>query len=203
MAGLVRFFRREQVDAVLLCLPRDVKAGGVAARLAGVRDFIYRRGIAVPVRDRLLNVCCTAMCSPNSSSFEKPDAASCSTTDAHSGRAHHLIHNGFDVAEFDARPARHSSRAAPANCYRDGRAADPQKGQHLILEAAALLQGKAPPFRVLVAGCGDLEQELKSQARALGLVDASSSWVRKGHEELPCLPGHLCLPSLWEDSASF
>jgi hypothetical protein len=52
---LARFFRQEAVDAVLLCLPRDVKAGGVAAKLAGVPDIIYRRGIAVPVRNRLTN----------------------------------------------------------------------------------------------------------------------------------------------------
>jgi len=53
MARLAAFFRAEAVEAVVLCLPRDVKAGGVAAKLAGVpADHLpsgHRRARARPL----------------------------------------------------------------------------------------------------------------------------------------------------------
>src|SRR5262245_34566154 len=52
---LSRFFREEQVRAVIMNLPADVKCMGPAARQAGVRHVIYRRGSALPVRDSLFN----------------------------------------------------------------------------------------------------------------------------------------------------
>lgn len=202
MAGLVRFFRREQVDAVILCLPRDVKSGGVAARLAGVPDIIYRRGIAVPVRDRILNRILYRHVLTKlivNSEETKRCVLQHNPTLIPTERIH-LIHNGFDVAEFDAR------QSAPLIPHRPGELVigtagrlTPQKGQHLLLEAAALLREKAPPFRLLVAGCGDLEQELKSQTRALGLEDRIEFLgfvqdMKSFHASLDI----FALPSLWE-----
>lgn len=48
---LTAFFRNNGVDCVILALPSDLKCGGIAARLAGGRDVIFRRGLALPTRN--------------------------------------------------------------------------------------------------------------------------------------------------------
>ena len=202
MAGLTRFFRREAVDAVLLCLPRDVKAGGVAAKFADVPDIIYRRGIAVPVRDRwsnrllygrvvtklIVNSRETARCvlAENPRLIE-PERI-------------HLIYNGFDVAAFDARESAPTPRRSGEIVIGNAGRLTRQKGQHLLLEAVALLRQRgAPPFRVRIAGIGELEDELKNQAGSLGLDDVVEfvGFV----EDMKAFQQGIdifALPSLWE-----
>lgn len=202
MAGLVRFFRREAVDAVLLCLPRDVKAGGVAARLAGVPDIIYRRGIAVPVRDRFLNrlLFGRVLTKLIVNSEETRRCVLAENPQLMAPQRIHLIYNGFDTAEFDAR---HSAPLAPRTpgelvIGTAGRLTE-QKGQRLLLEAAALLKDTAPPFRLLMAGTGELEAELKAQAARLGLGERVEFLgfvqdMKAFHQSLDI----FALPSLWE-----
>ncbi len=55
----------------------------------------------------------------------------------------------------------------------------PKKGFDVFLSALALLKAQGRPFRALLAGAGELEGALKSQAAALALDDALSfsGWV--------------------------
>ena len=52
---LIRLFKKYRTHTVILCLPIDVKVAGVAAKLAGVRNIIYRRGSAIPVKNSWYN----------------------------------------------------------------------------------------------------------------------------------------------------
>lgn len=52
---LVRFFRKNQIDTVFLNSSPDLKSGGLAAKKAGVKNIIYMRGLAVPVKNSHLN----------------------------------------------------------------------------------------------------------------------------------------------------
>jgi hypothetical protein len=52
---IYRYFQSMEIDTVILGLPSDVKAAGIAAKLAGVKKIIYRRGTALPVKNSLLN----------------------------------------------------------------------------------------------------------------------------------------------------
>lgn len=52
---LCRFFRKHYIDHLILNLPADLKCAGLAARLAGVKDIIYRRGSAIPVKNSVFN----------------------------------------------------------------------------------------------------------------------------------------------------
>ncbi len=197
------FFRQEQVDAVLLCLPRDMKAGGMAAKLAGVPDIIYRRGIAVPVRNSFLNrQLFRRVLTKLIVNSEETRRCVLGNNAALMPPEHiHLIYNGFDVAAFDAR------QSAPLVARRPGELVigtagrlTLQKGQRLLIEAVALLRGQdAPPFRVLIAGSGELETELKAQARALGLEKQVEflgfvTDMKAFHQSVDI----FALPSLWE-----
>jgi hypothetical protein len=44
---LMRFFRKENPDIVILNFSADVKTAGIAAKLAGIRYIVYRRGSAI------------------------------------------------------------------------------------------------------------------------------------------------------------
>ena len=53
--SLVRVLKRESVDSIILNLSRDLKCGGGAAKIAGVKKIIFRRGSDRPVRNYLIN----------------------------------------------------------------------------------------------------------------------------------------------------
>jgi glycosyltransferase involved in cell wall biosynthesis len=74
-----------------------------------------------------------------------------------------------------------------------------QKGHRFLIDAAALVLARRPEARVLVAGDGDLMDELRAQAARLSLADRV---VFTGHRtDVPDLLGALdvfCLSSLYE-----
>ena len=199
---LARFFSERKVDKVILCLPRDVKAGGLAAKLAGVPDIIYRRGIAVPVRNRWTNrqIFKHIVTKLIVNSLETKRCVLGDNPDLLPPERIHLVHCGLDVAGFDAKKTQPLVRRQPGELL-IGNAArlTPQKGQRLLIDAAALLKNTLPKFRVLVAGVGELEAELKEHARARG-VESHVEFLgfvkdmRAFHDSLDV----FALPSLWE-----
>ena len=52
---IAMLFKTEKVDAVVLNLPSDLKLAGLAAKVAGVKKIIYRRGMPHPLRNTWLN----------------------------------------------------------------------------------------------------------------------------------------------------
>jgi len=199
---LARLFRKQQADTVILCLPRDVKAGGLAAKLAGVRDIIYRRGIAVPVRNRWTNrlLFKHVITKLIVNSQETRRCVLGENPGLIAPERIFMVHCGLDVADFDAKKGQPLVPRAPGQVV-IGNAArlTKQKGQRLLIEAAALLKGKLPNFRVLIAGTGELEAELKEHARKLG-VEREVEFLgfvtdmRGFHESLDI----FALSSLWE-----
>ena len=47
--------KKNKISTVLLGLSIDLKVGGLAAKSAGLKNIIYRRGAAVPIKNSLLN----------------------------------------------------------------------------------------------------------------------------------------------------
>lgn len=199
---LARFFRSVEAEAVLFCLPRDVKVGAPAARLAGVGQTIYRRGIALPVHDRLTN----RLLYPRLidkiivNSLETRRCLLAEIPNLLPPERIHLIYNGFDAAAFDARQsAPLVPRRGPGIVIGTAGRLTRQKGQALLLDAAALLKERGLDFRLLIAGVGELEVELKAQTLALGLNDRVEflgfvTDMKAFHQSLDI----FALPSLWE-----
>jgi len=105
------------------------------------------------------------------------------------------------VAAFDALPTKALVERKDGELL-IGNAArlTPQKGQTLLLDIAARLKElSAPPFRVLIAGVGELEAELKAYARARGVDDVVEflgfvADMKSFHETIDI----FALTSLWE-----
>lgn len=196
------FFRSRAVDAVILCLPQDLKLGGLAARLAGVRDIIYRRGIAVTVRNTALNrfLYGRVLTKLIVNSEETRRRVLEQNPDLLPASRIHRISFGTDVAAFDALPVRPmTTRKSGEVLIGNAARLTPQKGQALLLEAAALLKSQPVPFRLLIAGTGELADELKARAQGLGLGDVVE-FVGFVEDIKSFYAGVdiFALPSLWE-----
>lgn len=170
---LVRLFKAMDTDTVVMALPRDLKAAGPAARRAGVRRIVYRRGIDIPVKNTAMNrwlygrVITRLICNTEATCRSVLEA------NAHliAQDRIRIVNNGFDVAEFDARPALPMlSRNAGETIIGCAARLTPQKGIHLLLEAAAILSRRGHRFRVVIAGSGELEPRLRARSEQLHLA---------------------------------
>lgn len=202
LSRLRRFFQEQAVDTVLLALPADLKAGGLAARLAGVPQIIFRRGLARPTRDTYFNrllygeVITKLLCN----SVQTRDMVLAANPDIVPASRIFIVPNGFDVTAYDALPAEPLVQRRPGEVLigTAGRLTE-QKGQKFLLEAAALLKKRGLRFRVLVAGTGELEDPLKTLARRLeldGVVEFLGfvADMKRFYASLDI----FALPSLWE-----
>jgi glycosyltransferase involved in cell wall biosynthesis len=199
---LAGFFREQAVEAVILCLPADMKAGGIAAKLAGVPDIIYRRGIAVPVRNRLLNrlLFRHVLTKLIANSKNTRDCVLAENKLLIRPERVHLVNCGFDVAAFDALPSKPLVERRPGEILigNAGRLT-PQKGQKLLIDIAARLKDQPIPFRVLIAGTGEIEAELKEYANERGVEEHVQflgfvSDMKSFHQTIDI----FALTSLWE-----
>ncbi|MCJ2163802.1 MULTISPECIES: glycosyltransferase [unclassified Pseudodesulfovibrio] len=172
MVRLMILFIRNAINSVIISLPNDVKIGGMAARCVGVRNIIYRRGIAVPVRNSAFNrflfksIITRMVCNSSETRRlvlkENPELIDPSNVN--------IIYNGFDFDSYDERPSapiyqRLGKEIVIGNVGRLTR----QKGQHLVIEAVRILEERGHDVRLLLAGTGELETELKEYARSRGL----------------------------------
>lgn len=202
LARLFNFFRRNAVQALILALPSDVKAGGIAARLARIPDIIFRRGLAVPTKNTMLNrmlfrkvltkLVCNSEYTRKMVLSENPQLISYERT--------FVVHNGLDVDAFDALPAAPLIPKVPGRVVVGcaGRLTS-QKGHSLLMESVAILRHRGVAVTVLLAGAGELEQELRNQAKLLGLEGCFHflGFVKEMKNFYSSID-ILALPSLWE-----
>jgi glycosyltransferase involved in cell wall biosynthesis len=198
-------FEEREVETVVFNGPADLKAGGLAARAAGVARRVYRRGLAVPVRGHPLNRYLFSRVLThvvvNSEQTRRTLFREMGTVMPPERVA--VIPNGIDLEAFDARAAR---PAEEREAVRDGRVRlgnvgrlTAQKNQRLLLDVVRTLVDRGLDVHLLVAGAGELEDELRAEARRRHL-DRSVTFTGFEHD----VPGFLrtldvfLLSSLWE-----
>ncbi len=175
---LTRFFTREGVSALIMNLPADLKVAGPAAKAAGVRQIVYRRGSALPVRDTLLNRrlygrVITRLIANSEATRRQVLINNPALIPAERIT---VLPNGLDVAAFDAallaagpRPEAPSG-GRPFLIGNAGRL-NRQKGQHLLLHLCRRLLDAGLDCAVVIAGTGERGVELKELAASLELGD--------------------------------
>jgi len=199
---LARCLRKQGVGTIILNDPKDLKVAGFAARLAGVRRIIYRRGSAIPVRNTILNRWIFRNLVDDIISNSDTTALTILENNAQlfDKKRIHTIYNGIDLEVFDglvAEPLLHAkdNEIVIGNAGR----LTPQKGQHYLLEVAALLKARGTPFRMLIAGKGELAEELQESAKAKGLAaEVTFTGFLKNTKSLMLASDIFAFPSLWE-----
>lgn len=163
---LARWMRRRRVELACAGIERAVRIACAAAKLAGVRAVIERRGLALPVRHTALNravygacvrrviVNCRALAGDLSGLVPAARIT--------------VIPNGIDPSRL-ARGGGGALRAAlgiPAGApvvAVIGRLT-PDKGHGDALAAFALVRNRLPDARLLIVGAGKLEDDLRREA---------------------------------------
>lgn len=176
LGACAAFFRDNGVSRVVLGLPADLKAAGLAAKKAGVPGIFYRRGSALPVRNSLLNryLYGRVLTGLIVNSEETARLVLAANGSLIAGDRMHVLYNGLDVAAFDAAYA-----AAAPEFRRDrdtlvignaGRLTT-QKGQRYLLHMSRALLDAGVRHRLVIAGGGERGTELAELAMGLGLGD--------------------------------
>lgn len=169
---LVRFFRREAITTVILNLPADLKAAGVGARLAGVPQIVYRRGSAIPIKPSLLNrfLLRRVVTDVIANSEETKRTVLARKSDLFPADRIRVIYNGIDLEAFDRESVQqiYQRREGEIVLGHAGRLSR-QKNQTFLLEMVRLLKDAGVKCRLLIAGKGPLEADLRARCHTLGL----------------------------------
>lgn len=200
-----KLFNKHDCSAVILGLPIDLKVGGLAAKLAGVKKIIYRRGAAVPIKNsfsnRFLFRSILTGIITNSREIRNKIFQNNSLIIAESKV--HIIYNGIDLhlwpkPETKTREDKHSQRLILGNA---GRLVE-QKGQKYLIPIAKQLKEKHIDFILYIAGEGKLEKSLKDECIRYKLEKeiVFLGFVENMHEFLTGLDIYLS-PSLHEGSS--
>lgn len=167
--------RGHRIDVFCLNMDRVLRVGGLAARLAGVKAVIPRRGSEFPLKSHLnyrfqYGVVATAMI-VNSNATE---STLCRDITWRPRGTVHVLHNGLDLAPFDGARPRETMRAELGLNDQDlvvlnvGELTT-RKNAALLVAAVPNLVERFPTLRVLLVGEGDQRAPLERQIEDLGV----------------------------------
>ncbi|MBM7622951.1 glycosyltransferase [Sporohalobacter salinus] len=176
--SFIKYLKREKIDIIFLNLSQDLKFGAICGKLAGVDKIIYRRGSAIPIKDRfytkfLLEDCVTDIIANSKSTKE---TILKNTAQWLSEDKIEIVYNGLKIDKIE------SNRSGTDIKKEFGIADDEilignvgrlskQKGHKYLVEAVKIISEKIDNFKVLVVGKGELEAEIKKQVKSLGVED--------------------------------
>jgi glycosyltransferase involved in cell wall biosynthesis len=198
------FMRRHRIDVVLTNMDKELRIGGVAARLANVPAIIPRRGIDYPLKDRwryrfAYNILATHIIA-NSQATKRtllrrapwlnPDRVE-------------VIYNGIDPSRFNTPTGRDLRREWGID---DGTPLlgfvgqlDERKGIGVLLTAFRVIMQTIPTARLVMVGRGPLQEMVESEIKMFGWQDAI---ILPGFEDdiasVMQAIDVLLLPSYWE-----
>lgn len=171
---LKKFMQRKNVQTIILNLPTDLKAAGLAAWRARVKNIIYRRGSAIPVRNsptnRFLYRHIVTQIIANSN--QTLETILVNNPRLFPRERIKVIYNGIDLSRYpidntDPIIAREADELILGNA---GRLVE-QKGQKYLIELGSELKRRGYPFKILLAGDGPLYGELSAAVKQAGLQD--------------------------------
>ncbi|MGH7598662.1 MAG: glycosyltransferase, partial [bacterium] len=204
IARLAWFMKQERIEAVLTNMDKDLRLGGIAAKIARVRAVIPRRGIDYPLKNRwhyrfAYNVLATRIIA-NSEATKQALLRNAPWLDS---KRIEVIYNGIEMQPF-LQPSRRCLRTewdVPQGAPLLGFVGqlDKRKGIDILLKAFDRVHRQIPQVRLVLAGCGPLQEMIENEVRRQNWGDAV------------LLPGFmddvvsvmqaidiLLLPSLWE-----
>ncbi len=185
-------------DILILNLPRDAKAAGLAAKFAGIKNIIYRRGSAIPIKNKPINrfIFKKLITGIIANSEETKRTIVKHNPNLFDIEKICVIYNGIDISSFENLPKKENTEKLVIGNL--GRMVE-QKGQYYLIELAENLKEREIDFKILIGGDGHLEEKLKSMAKE---KQVEKFIEFKGFiKETPGFMNELdvfVLPSLWE-----
>jgi len=167
-----KFLKKQKVGTIIINLSSDLKIAGIAAKMAGVRSIIYRRGSALAIRDTVLNrfLYRRIVTRVIANSRETSRTILQNNENLLPLDKIRVIYNGIDLEAYDRQSKkklyyRKNDEIIIGNA---GRLSE-EKGQTYLIDLAVRLKNEGIPYKVLIAGKGKLKSRLVRYARAMGV----------------------------------
>lgn len=164
--NLIRFYRKNEVDTVIFSASQDLKLGGFSAKLAGVKNIVYLRGLAVPIKNNLINrfIFKSILTHIVANSDETKRTILKNLAEVVDEKNVKTIYHGIELKEslFDQQNKLDiiTQNARGVILGNAGRLT-PQKGQTHLVELAKKLKDNKIEFTLFIAGTGELQSELE------------------------------------------
>ena len=171
---LRKIFKREKVKTLVMNLSSDLKIAGIAAKLAGVDNIIYKRANAIPVRNTFLNrfLFSKIITRMIANSEETKRSVLANNPNLIEPSKIQVIYPGIEL-NYHKDPA-----MDPIYIKQDGEIVlgnagrlSEEKGHIYLIQLAEILKERGIKFRILIAGAGKLKTWLKKQARQRNVQD--------------------------------
>jgi glycosyltransferase involved in cell wall biosynthesis len=169
---LFLFFKTKKVDTVIMNLPADLKSAGIAAKLARVKNIIYRRGMPHPLRPTKLNrFLFEKILTKVIVNSEEIGRSLAEGNDWFPKEKLVLVYNGVDTqVSFNQASKIYHKKNDEFVIGNAGRLTS-QKGQKHLIEMGEILNNKNINFHVLIAGEGELKESLLQMIKAKNLEE--------------------------------
>ena len=171
---LRKIFIRENIYIIILNLSADLKVAGIATKFAGISRIIYRRGSAIPIKNRWLNriIFKNIVTDIIANSEETKRTVLQNNPNIFPSEKIKVIYNGINIGDYDPGTEkrlykRNNDEIILGNMGRLVR----QKGQRYLIDIASELKKSNLQFKILIAGDGPLKQDLLSYAEKLKVTD--------------------------------
>jgi len=165
---LRKIFRREKVKTLVMNLSSDLKVAGIAAKMAGVENIIYKRANAIPVRNSFLNryLFSKVITRMIANSQETKRSVLANNPNLIEPSRIQVIYPGIDLNN------RQDLQNEPVYKKQDGEIVlgnagrlTEEKGHIYLIQLAEILKKKGLKFKIIIAGAGKLKSWLNKQAR--------------------------------------
>ncbi|MCD7971387.1 MAG: glycosyltransferase family 4 protein [Candidatus Azobacteroides sp.] len=197
VATIRKFFNKERFDIVIFNFSKDLKNAAWAAKKAGIKKIIFRRGSAVPIKNTFLNrfiygKCLTDIIA-NSEATKKTILQN--NPELFPRDKIKVIYNGLNPKAFQQGTWTENPIPIIGNL---GRCVY-QKRQDLLLEVAAILKQRNIDCLFRIGGDGPMLEELKRKAAELNVSDRVefAGLVHSPAEFMKTID-IFALPSEWE-----
>ena len=171
---LIGYFKKNNIDTVLFSSSQDVKIGSMSAKVAGVECIVFRRGLAVPIKAKTLNIHIfknvLTHIFANSEETKKTILAHLSPYIP--AQKIKVIYNGIkrkEAVPYKGDPMEFIAKNKRGIVIGNAGRLTVQKSQHYFLELAERLKAQEIEFSIFIAGTGELEQQLDLEIRKKGL----------------------------------
>ena len=165
---------QNRIETVILNLSADLKIGGIAAWAGRVRQIVYRRGQALPVRNTAMNrfLFRKVLTHVIANSEEIKQKILLDNRCLFPEKDIHVLYNAIDLEDCPVSPETPLYRRNPNELIlgNAGRLVA-QKGQRYLIELAQHLKQEGMRFKLLIAGEGPLASDLAEYADRLGVRD--------------------------------
>ncbi len=168
-----RLFKKYSINTVILNLPSDLKVAGLAAKISGVNNIIYRRGSAIPVKNSFLNrflfqkIITKIIVNSN----ETKRTLLVNNPKMIDDNKIKLVYNGIDLKKYDSIASKIYNSSNNEIILGSAGRLSKQKGQKYLIDIANKLKLKKINFKLLIAGDGELNNELHSYAKKMNVED--------------------------------